>query len=87
MPPIEELDKMAKLTMPAIDPDLEHPSTVHELQCRANNEARPKTEQHTINTGRSKSFDELDKGEHNRVPLPGDEDYEGVVSKQMIEVG
>ncbi len=54
--------------------------TVHERQCQVNNETRPKAEQHTVNTGPPKSFDELDTGEHNRVPLPGDEDYKGCVT-------
>lgn len=51
--------------------------TMHERQCAANNEGR--SVQHTINTGPLKSFDKLDKGEHNRVSLPGDEDYAGAV--------
>lgn len=53
--------------------------TMHERQCQANNETRSRDNQHTINTGKPKSFAELDTGEHNRVSLPGDGDYAGVV--------
>ncbi len=58
--------------------------TMHEQQCAANNQTRPKADQHIVNTGPRKSFDELDKGEHNCVPLPGDDDYNGVVTEAMI---
>lgn len=34
---------------------------------------------HTINTGRYKTAAELAEGEYNRVALPGDEDYQGVM--------
>lgn len=56
--------------------------TMHEQQCAANNQTRSKTDQHAINTGPPKSFDELDAGEHNRVSLPGDDDYDGCVTVQ-----
>lgn len=58
--------------------------TMHERQCAANNQTGPKSDQHTINTGKPKSFDELDKSEHNRVSLPGGNDYDGVVTDDMI---
>lgn len=58
--------------------------TMHERQCQANNEGRSKADQHTINTGPAKSFDKLDKGEHNRVALPFDDDYEGIVGSELV---
>jgi hypothetical protein len=58
--------------------------TMHERQCAANNETRSKVDQHTINTGLHKSYDKLDKNEHNRVSLPGDDDYDGVVTEATV---
>ncbi len=61
--------------------------TQHEQQCAANNQTRPEGGRHTINTGPLKSFDELDKNEHNRVSLPFDDDYEGIVGSELVIEG
>ncbi len=63
--------------------------TQHELQCESNNGSRHRKQ--GINTGPWKSMDELrrqeiDLGmvEHNRVSLPGDSDYVGCVTEEML---
>jgi hypothetical protein len=58
--------------------------TMPEQQCAANNQSRGKVDQHTVNTGTYKTSDKLDTNEHNRVSLPGDEDYDGVVTEVVI---
>lgn len=63
-------------------PDPARALTMHERQCESNNEVR--SVKHTVNTGAWKSFGDLDKGESNRVPLPGDGDYVGVVTEEML---
>lgn len=65
--------------------------TMHERQCEENNRWRKRGREQFINTGNSKTFDELnrqytelDRREHNRVSLPGDSDYVGVVTEEML---
>ncbi len=63
--------------------------TQHEVQCESNNGGRSR--KHRINLGPWKSMDELrrqeiDLGmvEHNRVSLPGDSEYVGCVTEEML---